>query len=162
MKKVLLLLLLVLPIFIFIGLYFLDKSTFLSPIEYRGDIVIRNDNRGDGFFAAERKGNRIHEGIDLFAEVGQPVMAARSGIVIAATKSKGMGKYVIIRHCGNLTSVYGHLSQIYVHHYQLLRQGDVIGSVGKTGNANVPGMQPHLHFEVRKNGAPQDPAEYLQ
>jgi len=162
MKKILLLLLLVLPIFLFISLYFLDKVYFFCPIEYRGDIVIRNDSRGNGFFAAERKGRRIHEGIDLFAEINKPVMAARSGMVIAATKSRGMGKYIIIRHSGSIITIYGHLSRVYVRRYQFVRQGNVIGSVGKTGNANSPGIQPHLHFEVRKGGIPQDPLEYLQ
>jgi murein DD-endopeptidase MepM/ murein hydrolase activator NlpD len=162
MKKILLFLLLVLPVLLFISLYFLDKSYFLCPIEYKGDIIIRNDSRGNGFFAAERNGRRVHEGIDLFAEINKPVMAARSGMVIAATKSRGMGNYIIVRHSGNIMTIYGHLSKVYVHRYEFVRQGEVIGSVGRTGNANYLDIQPHLHFEVRKGGIPQDPLEYLQ
>ncbi len=162
MKKILLFLLLVLPVLLFISLYFMDKSYFLCPIEYKGDIIIRNDSRGNGFFAAERNGRRIHEGIDLFAEINKPVLACRLGMVIAATKSRGMGNYIIIRHRGNIVTIYGHLSRVYVHRYEFVRQGEVIGSVGKTGNANYPDVQPHLHFEVRKDGIPQDPLEYLE
>lgn len=162
MKKILLFLLLILPFYLFISIYFLDKSYFLCPIEYKGDIIIRNDSRGDGSFAANRNGGRIHEGIDLFAKIGTPVLACRSGMVIAASKSRGMGNYVIIRHPGNIITIYGHLSKVYVHRYKFVRQGEVIGSVGRTGNANHPKIYPHLHFEVRKYGIPQDPMEYLE
>jgi murein DD-endopeptidase MepM/ murein hydrolase activator NlpD len=89
-------------------------------------------------------------------------MASRSGMVVRAERNKGMGNFIIIRHPGNLTTLYGHLSQIYVRPRQFVRQGEVIGAVGKTGNANYSDIQPHLHLEVRKGSAPQDPLEYLQ
>lgn len=162
MKKLLPFLLLVLPVYLVLSFYFLDKHYFLCPIEYKGDIVIRSDSRGDGFFAAHRNGRRTHEGIDLFAEVGTPVLASRFGLVVAARKSKGMGNFVIIRHNGHIITIYGHLREIYVRRHEFVRQGEVIGSVGKTGNANYPDIKPHLHFEVRKGGMPQDPLEYLQ
>lgn len=162
MKKILLFLMIILPIYLLIGLYFLDKDYFLCPIKYQGDIIIRSDSRGDGFFGADRNGRRLHQGIDLFAEVGTPVLAVRSGRAIAAKQNRGMGKYVIIRHPGNIITIYGHLSEIYVTKGKFIRQGEVIARVGKTGNANYRDIQPHLHFEVRKNGAPQDPLEYLQ
>ncbi len=162
MKKTLFFLLIVLPIYIFVTLYFLDKESFSCPIEYPWDMVIRNDNRGDGFFGAGRNGKRIHEGIDLFAKIGTPVSACRLGKVIAAKKTRGMGNYVIIRHPGNFTTVYGHLAEICVRKSQFVRQGQIIGRVGKTGNANYRDIQPHLHFEVRRDGTPQDPLEYLE
>ena len=162
MKKSLLFLLIVLPIFLLISLYFLDKQYFICPIEYKRDIVIRSDRRGDGLFAANRNGRRVHEGIDLFAAIGTPVLASRSGRVIAAKKNQGMGKYVIIKHPDSIVTIYGHLSKIYVGKNQFVQQGQIIGSVGKTGNANFRDIQPHLHFEVRKNGIPQDPLEYLE
>jgi murein DD-endopeptidase MepM/ murein hydrolase activator NlpD len=161
-KKILLFLLLIMPIYLSLSLYFLDKNYFICPIEYKGDAVIRCDSRGEGFFAARRNGKRIHEGIDLFAETGSPVLACRSGIIIAARKSRGMGNFIIIRHPGNIITIYGHLSRIYVQRNAFVRQGEVIGSVGKTGNANYADIQPHLHFEVRKDGIPQDPSEYLE
>ncbi len=162
MKKALLFLLIVLPIYLLASLYFLDKDYFLCPIEYKSDVIIRSDNRGDGFFAANRKGKRVHQGIDLFARVGTPVLASRSGQVILATQNNGMGNYVIIRHPDNIVTIYGHLSEICVNKNEFIRQGRIVGRVGKTGNANYRDIQPHLHFEVRKNGIPQDPLRYLE
>jgi len=162
MKKILFFLLIILPLGLAAAFYFMDKSYFLCPIEYQRDIVIRSDGRGDGFFGAERSGRRLHEGIDLYASVGTPVLAARSGRVIAARHSRGMGNFVIIRHWGNITTVYGHLSKIYVKKGQFVRQGHVVGAVGKTGNANYRGIMPHLHFEARKGCVPEDPLTYLQ
>ena len=162
MKKILLFLLILLPIYLLMSLCFLDKHYFLCPIEYKRDIVIRSDMHGDGFFAANRHGRRVHRGIDLFAAIGTPVLASRSGKVIAAKENQGMGKYIVIKHPDSIITIYGHLSEIYVGKNKFVRQGEVIGSVGKTGNAAFRGIQPHLHFEVRKNGIPQDPLEYLE
>ncbi len=162
MKKIFLFLLIAVTLGLVFVFIFLDKSTFLCPIDYKKDIIVRSDGRGNGFFAAERSGNRFHQGIDLYAEVGAPVFASRSGIVIAARQTRGMGKYVIIRHAGNITTLYGHLSRIYVAKGQFIRQGQIVGAVGKTGNANYRGILPHLHLEVRINGIPQNPLEYLE
>ena len=162
MKKILIFILIVLPVYLIVSLYFIDKDYFLCPIEYNKDIIIRSDSRGDGFFAAKRNGNRSHNGIDFLAEVGAPVLAVRSGRVVSATKNKGMGNYIIIRHPQGMITIYGHLSRLCVFKNDFVRQGDVIGEVGKTGNANYRDILPHLHFEVRQNGQPQDPMEYLQ
>jgi len=168
MKKILLFLLIVMPIYLSVSLYFLDKNYFLCPIEYKQDAVIRCDGRGEGFFAAKRNGNRVHEGIDLFAEIGTPVKACRLGRVMVSkvitnkNKKTGSGNYIIIRHPGNIITVYGHLLEVYVQKNNFVRQGEIIAAVGKTGNANYSDIQPHLHFEVRKDGIPQDPLEYLE
>jgi len=162
MKKILLLLLILLPVYLILSLYFTDKYYFLCPIDYQNKIVIRSDDMGDGLFASSRNGGRLHQGVDLLAEIGTPVLAARSGIVLRAQYNKGMGNFIIIKHPGNLVTIYGHLCEIYVRPRHFVRQGEVIGAVGKTGNANYSGIQPHLHFEVRQNGAAQDPLEYLQ
>ena len=162
MKKIFLFLLIILPIYFLISLYFLDRVYFLCPIEYKRDIIIRSDNRGNGFFGAERNGKRIHQGLDLFAEIGTPVLASRSGRVAAAAQNNGIGKFVIIKHPDSIVTIYGHLSEIFVKKNQFVRQDEIIGSVGKTGNANFRDIQPHLHFEVRKKGVPWDPLEYLQ
>ena len=124
-------------------------------------MVIRNDIRGDGIFGADRSGNRLHQGVDLLAELGTPVYASRKGVVLAAEKNHGMGNYVKIKHGQGIVTLYGHLSRIYVYKNEAVRQSQVIGCVGKTGNANTPGILPHLHFEVRKDGIPSDPLEYL-
>jgi len=160
-KRILLIILILICVIVFLGLAGMDKQYFICPIEYKSDIIIRNDNRGDGLFASSRSGKRIHKGLDLLAYVGTPVFAAKSGKVISATQNKGMGKYVIIRHRDNMITIYGHLSDIFVRKNDYLWQGQVIGSVGKTGNARAVDMLPHLHFEIRKNGVPQDPLEYI-
>lgn len=162
MRKLLFLLLIALPVYLVFSLYFQDKDYFLCPIKYQRGIVIRNDSRGNGFFAAERSGRRTHRGLDLFAAIDTPVLAARSGRVIAATQNNGMGKYIIIQHPDNINTLYGHLSKVYVAQNKSVRQGEVIGCVGKTGNANYSDILPHLHFEVKESGTPQDPMEYLE
>jgi len=161
MKKLSLIILLF-SVFILSGFLFMDKSYFLCPVEYKNGIVVRSDGRGDGFFGAERSGRRLHNGIDLLAKVGTPVLASRSGRVIAAKQNRGMGKYVIIKHRHNITTVYGHLSEICIRKNARVRQGQVVGKVGRTGNARYAGIQPHLHFEVKKRGVPQDPLDYLK
>ena len=161
MKKTFLLLFILALIFIPLSISWVNKDNFISPIYYSYDIIIRNDSRGDGFFSAKRSGKRVHNGIDLLADIGTPVLAARSGLVIEAISSKGMGNYVILQHSGGLTTIYGHLSSIKTRKGVFVRQGEVIGAVGKTGNANHPDMLPHLHFELRKSNIPQDPFEYL-
>lgn len=150
------------PVYLVTVLGRLDKEAFVFPVQHCGDIVIRSDSWGEGFFAANRSGGRrLHNGIDLYAELESPVLASRSGRVIAAQQNNGMGKYVLIQHAGGISTLYGHLSEIRVRNGQYVRQGMRIGSVGKTGNANHPGIQPHLHFEVRKDNLPQDPRQYL-
>lgn len=161
MKKVLFIILIIVSIFVFLGLTWMDKQYFVCPVEYKSDIIIRNDNRGDGLFASKRSGGRMHNGIDLLADVGTPVLTARSGKVISATRNRGMGKYIIVLHRGKIITIYGHLAEIFVRKNDYVRQGQVIGSVGKTGNARSRDMLPHLHFEIRKNGIPQDPLEYI-
>ena len=161
MKKPLVFLLLILPFYLALSISFLDKKFFICPVAYKGDFIIRSDGRGDGTFASPRSGKRVHKGIDLLAALGTPVVAARSGKVIASRSNNGMGKYVVISHSGNIVTIYGHLQQIYAKEGDFVRQGAVIGSVGKTGNARYKGIQPHLHFELRKNGIPQDPLGYL-
>jgi murein DD-endopeptidase MepM/ murein hydrolase activator NlpD len=165
MKKILILLIVIglvtVSAFVIGGFYFFDQAYFLCPIKYQGSILIRSDGRGEGFFAAHRNGRRLHEGIDLWAPVGTQVLACRSGVVLRATRNRGMGKYIILRHRSGITTIYGHLSEIYVKQNDVVRQGKVIGAVGKTGNANFRDIQPHLHFEVRQEGLPQDPMTYL-
>ena len=162
MRKILFILLSVLPLYLVFNFLFLDRVAFLSPIEYPGDIVVRCDSRGNGFFGAGRNGKRTHQGIDLYAATGKPVRASRSGRVVAAKRNPGMGNYVVIRHSDSMVTIYGHLLRLHVRKGQFVRQGQLIGEVGKTGNANYHAIMPHLHFEVRVSGKPQDPLQYLE
>jgi murein DD-endopeptidase MepM/ murein hydrolase activator NlpD len=100
---------------------------------------------------------RMHEGIDIGASYGSAIHAAASGTVIYCGWESGYGNLVVIDHGGNLATAYGHQSAIAVTCGQQVSQGQVIGYVGSTGHSTGP----HLHFEVRINGAPVDPLGYL-
>ncbi len=140
---------------------FRDRMDFFPPVAYEGAVPIRNDAYGEGHFGARRSGGRTHKGIDISAPVGAPVRAARGGIAIAGNQPGGMGKYFIIRHSGPQETLYGHLSSWEIADGTRVRQGTLIGRVGKTGNADHPRILPHLHFEVRENGSHRDPLTYL-
>lgn len=134
---------------------------FISPIKCKGNIPIRNDDHGDGHFGAPRKGGRSHRGLDISAPLYTTVMASKSGIAKVGFVKNGMGKYVIIRHPNGCATLYGHLSRVRIRNNQKVRQGDVIGYVGKTGNAKYRNIEPHLHFEIRKRGRCMDPLLFI-
>ncbi len=100
---------------------------------------------------------RLHAGVDIAAPVGTPIRAADSGSVAIAGMTGGYGNYTCIQHGGNISTCYGHQSRIGVSTGQSVRQGQVIGAVGNTGNSTGP----HLHFEVRVGGSPVNPMGYL-
>jgi len=104
--------------------------------------------------------NRKHHGVDFAAPQGTPVYAASSGVVLNAdmgSLSEAFGKVVLIEHGDKLQSLSAHLSRIDVHIGDFVQAGQQIGLVGKTGRATGP----HLHFELWRNGYPQDPLQYL-
>ncbi|MDD5680073.1 MAG: M23 family metallopeptidase [Candidatus Omnitrophica bacterium] len=138
----------------------LDED-FISPIRYKGSLPIRNDDHGKGHFGAPRRGGRSHRGLDIYAPLYTDVMASKSGIAKVGFVKNGMGKYVIIRHANGCATLYGHLSRIRVKNNQRVRQGAIIGHVGKTGNAKYKNIDPHLHFEIRKSGRCVDPLLFI-
>lgn len=89
---------------------------------------------------------QFHKGLDLGAYLGTPFHAARDGIVIFSGRMEGYGNCIFVRHAGDLVTVYGHNKVNLVKQGDVVRQGQVIGQVGRTGSATGP----HLHFEVRK------------
>jgi murein DD-endopeptidase MepM/ murein hydrolase activator NlpD len=100
----------------------------------------------------------FHTGVDIAGSVNAPVLAADDGQVIqTVTGSSGYGNYVVLGHGGGVTTLYGHLNQILVKPGDQVRQGDSIGLEGSTGYSTGP----HVHFEVRLNGVPVDPLNYL-
>jgi murein DD-endopeptidase MepM/ murein hydrolase activator NlpD len=101
---------------------------------------------------------RFHAGIDIGSPHYQEVVAAADGEVIYANETRGgLGKSIVLQHGRGLRTVYAHLSIIIAREGDTVRQGQAIGGVGETGRASGP----HLHFEVRKNGVPVDPEEFL-
>jgi hypothetical protein len=89
---------------------------------------------------------------------GTPVMAAASGKVIESGYQPQYGKIVVIDHGNGLVSRYAHASEVYVNEGDLVVRGQRVASVGSTGRSTGP----HLHFEVRLNGVPQNPARFLR
>ncbi len=135
--------------------YWTDRYDIIKPLPAEIPIIIRMDAYGDGRFGAPRRGYK-HRGIDLLAEVGTPVLACKSGRVLKTPYDKLSGNHIVIGHKDGLSSYYLHLKEVYAEKDKRVRQGQVIGSVGKSGNANHRGIKPHLHFEIRKDNAPQD------
>jgi murein DD-endopeptidase MepM/ murein hydrolase activator NlpD len=100
---------------------------------------------------------RFHSGIDFGADYGSLIYASAQGRVIYADWYGGYGNAVIIDHGNGMTTLYGHCSEIYVKDGDVVEKGQPISAVGSTGFSTGP----HLHFELRANGEPVDPAAYL-
>lgn len=100
----------------------------------------------------------LHTGLDIAAPTGTKIKAAAAGTVkYSGTSSTGYGKYIVITHANGIETYYCHCSALYVTTGQSISQGQVIAAVGSTGNSTGP----HLHLEVRVNGACQNPQNYL-
>ncbi len=100
----------------------------------------------------------FHLGIDIYAPKNIKIYASNGGKVITATYHKSYGNYVIIDHGGGKATLYAHANSLNVRVGDVVKQGDVIAYVGTTGSSTGY----HLHFEVRLNGAKQDPLDYVK
>src|SRR3954454_1644274 len=109
---------------------------------------------GDGFGP---RGNRFHAGVDLLAGYRAPVEAALAGRVVWAGSRDGWGLLVTIAHGDGVRTLYAHLSRVDVRVGDWVSGGALLGLVGATGEATGP----HLHFEVRVDGAAVDPLPHL-
>ncbi|MBD5203546.1 MAG: M23 family metallopeptidase [Bacteroidales bacterium] len=99
---------------------------------------------------------KFHEGLDFAADTGTPVYATADGKVEVADRQKEYGNCVEIAHGYNYMTRYAHLSEILVQEGQAVKRGELIGRVGSTGKSTGP----HLHYEVRFKGEPQNPVNY--
>ncbi|WP_083650758.1 M23 family metallopeptidase [Azonexus hydrophilus] len=124
-------------------------------------LPVKNAVFGSGFgyrndpFAGLRS---RHDGLDFSAPTGTPVVAAADGVVLTASWHPEFGNMIDIDHGDGLQSRYAHLSQLDVAESKIVRRGEKIGAVGSTGRSTGP----HLHFEVRMFGVPQNPAAFLK
>ena len=100
----------------------------------------------------------MHNGIDIGVPTGTPVAAAAGGTVIVASYQGNCGNMVAIDHHGGLSTLYCHLSAMFVGVGQTVQRGQAIGAAGATGDATGP----HVHFQVMQNGHPVDPMSYLR
>ena len=100
---------------------------------------------------------KMHNGIDIIANVGTPVKATGKGKVVFVGNKPGYGLAIEIDHGFGYRTVYGHLSRSKVKEGQLVKRGDIIGKTGNTGLSTGP----HLHYEVLHNGENINPAEFF-
>lgn len=100
---------------------------------------------------------RRHAGVDIAAPTGARVLASAEGVVTAAGRNGGYGNFVEILHPNGLRTFYAHLSRIETRVGTEVFAGQTVGRVGSTGYSTGP----HLHFEVRRDGVPIDPLEFI-
>lgn len=139
--------------------------------EKKSDIVKKYDDKnipslsgfiwpvkGKIFSRFEQTREHRHDGIDVSTPEGTPIKAAAGGRVIySGSGIRDYGNIIIIKHANNFFTVYAHNSENHVLEGSIVKQGQVIGKVGKTGKASGP----HLHFEIRKGKTPVDPLKLL-
>ena len=116
----------------------------------------------DGFISSgyglRWNGAEFHQGIDIAAEMGTPIVATADGVVtLAGWNAGGYGNMVDIDHGSGVSTRYGHASAVVVTAGQRVRRGQIIAYVGSTGHSTGP----HLHYEVRLSGQPVNPSSYL-
>jgi murein DD-endopeptidase MepM/ murein hydrolase activator NlpD len=137
--------------------YFEDKRSLYASTPsvwpVRGWVTSPFGNRTSPFSGILK----FHEGMDIAAQTGTPVVAPADGVVIKAGFSTGYGNMVEISHGYGLKTVFGHNSRLNVKAGQRVKRGDVISYVGDTGSSTGP----HLHYEVRVNGLPVNPIKYM-
>jgi murein DD-endopeptidase MepM/ murein hydrolase activator NlpD len=105
-----------------------------------------------------KRWGKLHKGIDIAANVGEPVYASASGEVIyAGDGMRGYGNVVILRHDNRRTSLYAHNAELKVKQGEEVKQGDLIALLGNTGHSTGP----HTHFEIRNGDAAIDPRSVL-
>ncbi|MFN3603334.1 MAG: peptidoglycan DD-metalloendopeptidase family protein [Leptonema sp. (in: bacteria)] len=129
------------------------RNYFLKPVE--GYITSTFGFRKNPFI---NNMNHFHKGIDIGADLGTPILAAKEGLVIYSGRMEGYGNCIFIRHQDGYITVYGHNKTNYVKTGDIVARGQKIGEVGRTGFATGP----HLHFEIRKLDEPINPLLALQ
>lgn len=129
-----------------------------SPID-NNFAFLSNPTRGGVVTSTfgERWG-KLHKGMDIAGDIGDPVMAAFDGVVKSVFYERdGYGKVVILEHEDGLETRYAHMSEFEVKEGDKVKKGDIVGRVGNTGRSTGP----HLHFELRVNGNPVNPEGYI-
>ena len=137
--------------------YFDDQKSLLASTPSvwptRGWITSDFGNRLDPF-TADRL---MHKGLDIATSHGSPVLAPSDGMVIFSGMEGGYGNCLVIDHGFGVKTRYGHLSQLLVKAGERVKRGQKIAAVGNTGRSTGP----HLHYEVRVNGVPENPRKFI-
>jgi murein DD-endopeptidase MepM/ murein hydrolase activator NlpD len=131
------------------------KQLALSVVPIRDGVQAS----GFGWRADPLNGQQaFHDGLDFVAKPGAPILAAAAGVVIASEHHPQYGNMVEIDHGNGLVTLYAHCARRHVQVGDVVLKGATIGEVGSTGRVTGP----HLHFEVRHHGVPQNPARFLR
>ncbi len=137
--------------------YLLDKRSLLrstpSIIPTKGWITSYYGLR----ISPYHKRLKMHEGLDVGATKGTPILAPADGVITFSGKKSGFGKFVKIDHGYGMETIYAHSSQLLVKRGEKVVRGDMIAKVGNTGHSTGP----HLHYEVRVNGIAVDPLYFI-
>lgn len=148
----------------------LDESIIFPPAldsDISESLILEIENDALSFYTSPKQGvvtslygwrdKRMHKGIDVDLEKGQPVVAAFDGKIRIAEKRGGYGNVVVIMHPNGLETVYAHLSRIKVKEGQVVLSGQMIGLGGSTGHSSGS----HLHFEVRYKSHALNPSTFI-
>ena len=134
-----------------------DRLSHIPSIQPISELNLKQMASGYGVRVDPVYGTtKFHEGMDFASDIGTPVYATGDGNVTEAEWNSGYGNMITIDHGYNYTTRYAHLSKILVNAGQKVKRGDLIGEVGNTGKSTGP----HLHYEVRYDGKPQNPVHY--
>jgi murein DD-endopeptidase MepM/ murein hydrolase activator NlpD len=117
-----------------------------------------NERAGVIYSKFGQRNGQPHDGIDLSAPEGTTIVAAAAGVVIFAGERSGYGSIVILRHSGELLTLYAHASELLVKEGDRVAEGTPVARVGRSGRTTGP----HLHFEVREGIKPRDPLPFLR
>jgi murein DD-endopeptidase MepM/ murein hydrolase activator NlpD len=100
---------------------------------------------------------QMHEGLDIATPHGQPVQSPSDGVVVFNGVEGGYGKVLVLDHGYGVKTRYGHLSEVFVKLGERVKRGEKVAAVGNTGKSTGP----HLHYEVRVNGIPENPRKFI-
>ncbi len=134
-----------------------DRLAHIPAIMPISELDLRQMASGYGYRVDPVYGTgKFHEGMDFASDRGTPVYATGDARVESAKWHSGYGNLIVLDHGYNYTTRYAHLNEMNVTTGQMVKRGDLIGKVGNTGKSTGP----HLHYEVRYKGVPQNPVNY--
>ena len=141
----------------------LDVSEFIStppslfPVQNTSKKDISSHFEEKGIHPKTKK-NVAHNGIDIKAQIGTPVLATTNGIIAKASMEGDWGNIIVMTHSDGYETWYAHLDGFNIKENQEVKKGDIIGYVGNTGLSTGP----HLHYEVKQNGKQLNPLDYIE
>ncbi|CAL2103121.1 BlaR1 peptidase M56 [Tenacibaculum sp. 190130A14a] len=130
---------------------------FLFPVQNKSRKDISSIYGQKGRYS-KKTGKKLHQGIDIKAPIGTPVVATADGVIMKASNQKAWGNLIVINHADGYQTWYAHLDGFNAKENQTVKRGQIIGYVGNTGFSTGP----HLHYEVRLNDKHLDPLDVIE